>query len=63
MSKKKKILILSCMMILLVATAVVNYVFTTKAAKDNAVDVSASKLFYTVQNEKKFVQKRRAFTD
>lgn len=47
MSKKKKILILSCMMILLVATAVVNYIFTTKAAKDNAVDVAASANYFT----------------
>lgn len=53
MSKKKKVLILSCMMILLVATAVVNYVFTSKTTQNDSVNVSASANYFTQYRERR----------
>lgn len=41
MSKKKKILILSCMVLLLAVTAVLNFVFTGKSDKDKTVTTAS----------------------
>ncbi len=41
MSKKKKILILSCMVLLLAVTAVCNFLFTGKSGKDKTVTTAS----------------------
>jgi len=52
MSKKKKIIILSCMIALLAVTAVFNFVLSTDKETGDALSVSASSYFTQYRNER-----------
>ena len=52
MTKKKKIIILSCMIALLAVTAVFNFVFTAPVVDDDAISTSGSNYFTQYRNER-----------
>ncbi len=52
MTKKKKIVILSCMIALLAVTAVFNFVFTTSSVDDDAVALTSANYFAQYRTER-----------
>lgn len=52
MTKKRKIIVLSCMIALLAVTAVFNFVLTTKTIPDESLEVNAANYFTQYRNER-----------
>ena len=57
MSKKKKILILSCMVLLLAVTAVCNFLFTGKSGKDKTVTTASYFTEYRTEHSESINQR------